>query len=102
VHNFFSAVAQPLTADYTDTTGKTYELPQAVHWSKPLGKRVLMVDIDTRLPDKENELFHDKPMDWSKHETKGGGLVSNGIMNHYLYGEWHGPNSVFGGKARRT
>jgi len=87
--DLFSGVRQPITTDYTDATGKTYELPQALHWSKPLGKRILIVDIDTRVPDGENELMGEKTIQWESHVSKGGGLVSNGIMNHYLYGEWN-------------
>jgi hypothetical protein len=79
-------VRHPITADYNDVSGTVYKLPAHPPWTKSLGKRILMVDIDTRLPDKENEIMGKKTIDWEKHESLGGGLVTNGIMNHYLYG----------------
>jgi hypothetical protein len=79
-------VRHPITADYIDVSGKEYKLLEGPRWKKSLGKRILLVDIDTRLPDKENEIMGEKPVDWEKHQSIGGGLVTNGIMDHYLYG----------------
>lgn len=57
-------------------------------WDKPLGKKILIVDIDTRVPDGKNEILNKNRMDWENMGISGGGqLVSNGIMDHYMYGK---------------
>ncbi|KAF2686302.1 hypothetical protein K458DRAFT_210812 [Lentithecium fluviatile CBS 122367] len=90
IHALFSAIRHPMTEDYKDVSGTVYKLPEAPRWTKPLGKRVLIVDIDTRVPEGEGEILGDKVIDWEKHQSVGGGLVSNGIMDHYLFAQIHG------------
>lgn len=78
----------PIDADYIDASGKRYARPAHLTWPKSLGKKILIVDIDTRVPNGDNELLGTKTFEWEKHESVKGGLVTNGIMDHYLYGKW--------------
>jgi hypothetical protein len=53
------------------------------------------VDIDTRVPTGENELLNPERLDWENLKTEGAGMVSNSIMNHYLYAMVHGYDYKF-------
>lgn len=68
-------------------SGTRFLLEQPPIWTKPLKKKVLIVDIDTREPSGDNQILNSAKMDWEKLDVSGGELVSNGIMNHYLYGK---------------
>ena len=67
---------------WTDSDGVVFELPNRIVWRKPLGKRLCIIDIDTRPLNDTNEILNDGPLDWGKY-----GLTSAGMMGHYLYGE---------------
>lgn len=58
-------------------------------------KKILIVDIDTRKPTGSNEILNLETMNWDKLEMKGGQLVSNAIMNHWLYAQIHGYDYKF-------
>lgn len=60
-----------------------------------MGKRVLIVDIDTRVPTGENQILNPDVLDWEHLDLHGGGLVSNAIINHYLYALVHGYDYKF-------
>jgi hypothetical protein len=54
---------------------------------------VLIVDIDTRVPNGPNELWHDGRMNWESLSDQGdGGMVSASFMNHFLYCKYNGPH----------
>jgi hypothetical protein len=56
-----------------------------------LGKRLLIVDIDTRAPTGANQILNpDKKIDWDALELSGAGYVSHAISNHYMYAMIHG------------
>jgi hypothetical protein len=55
-----------------------------------LKKRILVLDIDTRVPTGSNEILNPSTLDWNSLEMSGGQLVSNAVMNHYLYAQVHG------------
>lgn len=83
----------PTHSGYRDATGKYFPgaPPNATIWKKPLGKKLLVVDIDTRLPTGENQIFNtERKIDWEKLHYDGTGLVSGGIWSHYLYAMIHG------------
>lgn len=52
--------------------------------------RVLIVDIDTRVPTGSNEILNPSTLDWESLAMSGGQLVSAAVMNHYLYAQIHG------------
>jgi hypothetical protein len=87
---FASTKHDPSRFGYVDPSGTYYEGGSETIWTKPLGDKVLIVDIDTRVPTGENELLNPERMDWNNLKTEGAGLVSNSIMNHYLYAMVHG------------
>lgn len=88
IHSLFSPVRHPLTENYIDASGKTFELKAMPRWRNPLGKKVLIVDIDTREPNGNNEMLNPSGMNWEQLQMGGGQLVSGAIMGHYLYCEF--------------
>lgn len=72
---------------YTDTSGTEYKINEhGPWWKKPLRNEILIVDIDTRVPDGKNELWNNGRMDWKNMDGgKDGGMVSASFMNHFLY-----------------
>ncbi|KAF2850495.1 hypothetical protein T440DRAFT_396620, partial [Plenodomus tracheiphilus IPT5] len=60
-------------------------------WTRPLGKKLLIVDIDTRRPTGDNQIFNtERKIDWENLQYEGAGLVTGGISSHYLYAMIHG------------
>lgn len=90
--NFFAALRHPVTAEsYTDVQGNIFEARgDGPWWTEPLGNQVLIVDIDTRVPDGKNELWNTGRLDWEHIENGGNGVLTASQLNHYLYGE-HNP-----------
>lgn len=92
--NIHHPIASPT---YTDASGKVFDVKEdAPWWHEPLRNQILIVDIDTRVPNGPNELWNDKRLDWDAMKAKGdGGMVSASFMNHFLYCECcrlHGKN----------
>jgi hypothetical protein len=55
-------------------------------WYEPHPKDVLIVNIDTRVPDGPNELWHEGRLNWAAmDEGYDGGMVSASFMSHFLY-----------------
>ena len=78
----FAPLKLPVTAEkWTDSDGAVYKLPPNPTWTEPLGKRLCIVDIDTRPLNGANEILSTGPFNWT--ET---GVTSAGMMGHYLYG----------------
>lgn len=84
----------PAVPGYRAAAGQYYVAENTI-WTKPLGKKVLIVDIDTRVPTGENQILNPDTIDFEHLEMSGGGLVSNAIMNHYLYALIHGYDYKF-------
>ncbi|KAH8712016.1 hypothetical protein GQ44DRAFT_713973 [Phaeosphaeriaceae sp. PMI808] len=91
---FESIKHDPSNPGYRDAAGQYYVAEEVV-WTKPLGKKVLIVDIDTRVPTGENQILNPDTFDYAHLEMSGEGLVSNAIMNHYLYALIHGYDYKF-------
>lgn len=72
---------------YKDPSGQEYKINEhGPWWKKPLRNKILIVDIDTRVPDGENELWNKERMDWPNLDAKkDGGMVSASFMNHFMY-----------------
>ncbi|CBX96011.1 hypothetical protein LEMA_P031630.1 [Plenodomus lingam JN3] len=85
----------PTNPEYVDPSGLRFQSRNQSIWKKPLGKKILIVDIDTRVPTGQNQILNPALMDWENLELEGGGLVSNAIMNHYLYAMIHGYDYKF-------
>ncbi|KAI8938418.1 hypothetical protein NX059_004311 [Plenodomus lindquistii] len=92
--NLFRTIRlSPTHPGYRDAHGKyTPGAPaDEIIWTRPLGKRLLVVDIDTRRPTGDNQVFNtDSKINWETLEYQGAGLVTGGISWHYLYAMIHG------------
>jgi hypothetical protein len=91
---FESIKHDPANPEYRSAAGQKYVANETT-WTKPLGKNVLIVDIDTRVPTGDNQVLNPEKIDFENLEMKGGGLVSNAIINHYLYALIHGYDYKF-------
>jgi hypothetical protein len=86
----YDAIRHPVAADsYTDAYGNVFEIkPDGPYWTEPLKEKILIVDIDTRVPQGENELWSKGRMNWETLKEEGdGGMISASQMNHFLYGK---------------
>jgi hypothetical protein len=92
IFKLYQPIRHPLTNKvYVDQTGREFNLLDQPTWVEPLGKKVLILDIDTRIPDNDNELWNPKTMDYEKLDaSQGGQMVSAAFMNHFLYSQIHG------------
>lgn len=83
----------PTHPGYRDASGRYISGAPANEaiWTRPLGKKLLIVDIDTRTPTGENQIFNtEKKINWEKLEYRDAGIVTGGISLHYLYAMIHG------------
>ncbi|KAF1931560.1 uncharacterized protein M421DRAFT_98685 [Didymella exigua CBS 183.55] len=87
---FDSIRIDPADPGYRDSTGKYFAGGSKTTWTEPLKKKVLVLDIDTRVPIGSNEILNPGTLDWDSLDMSGGQLVSNAVMNHYLYAQIHG------------
>tara|TARA_R110002003_G_scaffold48_14_gene4029 strand:+ start:16865 stop:17392 length:528 start_codon:yes stop_codon:yes gene_type:complete len=85
----YDAIRLPVVATaYTDPSGEVFEASaEGPWWTERLRNEILIVDIDTRVPDGANELWNKSRMNWETLEEGGGGMISASQMNHFLYGE---------------
>ncbi|KAL2201625.1 hypothetical protein CC79DRAFT_1338648 [Sarocladium strictum] len=72
---------------FTTDKGERFEVPRSSRrWLEPLGKKVVIIDTDTRLDTAEkNTILHASPLDYKRLEGRTGGH-----LNHYLYTLIHG------------
>ncbi|KAF2847070.1 hypothetical protein T440DRAFT_510499 [Plenodomus tracheiphilus IPT5] len=98
LYKLLDAIKLPITApNYTDVLGKTFDIhKEGPWWTTSLKKDILIVDIDTRVPDQSNELWSEGPMDWigvaayNLGVERDGSMLSVSQMNHFLYAQIHG------------
>lgn len=60
------------------------DLPGEAYFTKPLGEKLCIIDMDSRLFDEPGQIFNEDGMNWDDAETVHG--LSTGFLNHYLYG----------------
>lgn len=72
---------------YKDASWQEYKINEhGPWWKEALRNEILIVDIDTRIPDGDNELWNSNRMHWANMNAgKDGGMVSASFMNHFLY-----------------
>ncbi|EJP67142.1 Glycosyltransferase, family GT34 [Beauveria bassiana ARSEF 2860] len=76
----------PITAEnFTDETGQVFRNSGEPFYKKGLGKRVLILDADTRPMNKDGELLSSGGMKWPHPDP-----ISSGMLSHYLYSRIHG------------
>ncbi|KAF2755653.1 hypothetical protein EJ05DRAFT_109762 [Pseudovirgaria hyperparasitica] len=72
--------------EFVDQDGDLHKLPAEPFIKEKLGKRLLILDVDTRPYDGEGELFNTKK-EWDWNTVK---HLSAGIIGHYMYSVIHG------------
>jgi hypothetical protein len=84
---FQPILVDPASPEFQVQDGDVYSIADAKHpiFTKSLGKRICIVDIDGRSFDGQNEAFSELPINIP---TLTGG--TSGILNHYLYAKIHG------------
>jgi hypothetical protein len=89
ISELYKPIKVSVTADsYVDQRGNKFDTGGRQHWKAPLGKDIVVVDIDTRIPLGENDVFNTtKTMDWEKVHASGPGLLTVSHVNHFLYCE---------------
>ncbi|KAI8935874.1 hypothetical protein NX059_007389 [Plenodomus lindquistii] len=94
ISTLFSSVTIDATQKlYRDAEGRHFigAYGNSSVWREPLGKKVVIVDVDTRIPTGDNQILNaDKKINWAKLESGGIGLISHAITSHYLYAMIHG------------
>ncbi|KAH8878915.1 hypothetical protein GQ53DRAFT_756349 [Thozetella sp. PMI_491] len=75
---------------WTDSDGAEFKITQTPTWTKPLGKRLCLIDIDTRPLNGTNEILDNGHFNWTEHAT-----TSAGMLGHYLYAQIHGYDYKF-------
>lgn len=82
----YEPIKLPVTAEsYTDQLGHKYDNGGRGYWKERLGKDVLILDIDTRIPNAKNDIFNDHKMDWEAVRAVDSGLLTVGHINHFVY-----------------
>ncbi|KAH6874451.1 hypothetical protein B0T10DRAFT_533000 [Thelonectria olida] len=72
---------------FVTAKGERFKVPPASQrWTQPLGKRVVIIDTDTRLDEaEERTMLHRDPLEYTGLPGRTGGH-----LNHYLYALIHG------------
>ena len=82
VKALFRPILHPIdAANFTDEDGAVHRLPGEPRFRKKLGKRVLILDVDSRPLTGDGQILN-KELKW-----KGARPLSAGMLGHYMYGE---------------
>jgi hypothetical protein len=77
----YGPILHPIdAANFTDEDGDLYKLPSEPKFKQKLGKKVLILDIDSRPLTGPGQLM-DKKLKW-----KGMRSLSAGMLGHYMFG----------------
>lgn len=88
IRALWAPLVVPITAPTFTTLGgieKRLPAPEELVHTQPLGKRICILDVDTRDLDGDGSIFWDKLPSWDKL-----GRPSAGYISHYLYSAIHG------------
>jgi hypothetical protein len=99
----YDSIRYPLDAEeYTDANGRVFNLSQHRHWRWPLKKELAIIDIDTRKPNGDNELWNKKKkLNWESL----GSVMTASHTNHFLYCKcsfWFAEFSLFARPSPHT
>ena len=86
----FQTIKHPIKATkYIDPSAQEFEIASdGPWWHEPLRNKILILDIDTRIPQGPNEVWNDGRMEWEAIKlTRKGSAASASFLNHFLYGE---------------
>ena len=81
ISELYKHIKLPITAEsFIDQRGNRFDNGGRNSWNTPIGKEILIVDIDTRIP-----LETSRKMDWETVQASGSGLLTVSHINHFLY-----------------
>ncbi|KAF2650563.1 hypothetical protein K491DRAFT_638937, partial [Lophiostoma macrostomum CBS 122681] len=94
IHEIIRLLYSPLkiapdAPTFDESNGTLVKLPEHPRYTKPLGKEILILDLDTR-PLKSTADYEKGKYDWRKLNH-----VSGGVFNHYAYALVHGYDYKF-------
>ncbi|KAK4235611.1 hypothetical protein C8A03DRAFT_36534 [Achaetomium macrosporum] len=96
IYALYEPIKLPVTAQsYTDQRRTTFDNGGRDYWKKPMGKDLLIVEIDTRNPNGENEIFSARKLNWEAVTASGSGLLTVSHINHFIYSQIHGYDYKF-------
>jgi hypothetical protein len=82
IRELYRPIIHPITAqNFTDEDSDVYQLPAEPRFKKPLGKRVLILDIDSRPLDGPGQLMNENKLEWHRMRP-----LSAGMLSHYMFG----------------
>lgn len=89
----YEPIVHPVAAaNFTDDEGQVYRLHGEPRFKQKLGKKVLILDIDSRPLTKPGQLM-DEQLVWKGGE--GIRALSAGMLSHYIYAQIHGYDYQF-------
>jgi hypothetical protein len=91
IRELYRPIALPITAqNFTDEDGDVYQLPAEPRFNKPLGKKVLILDIDSRPLNSPGQLMNKEKLEWHNMRP-----LSAGMLSHYMFAMIHGYDYKF-------
>lgn len=64
------------------------ELPSEPYFTEPLGKKLCIIDMDSRPFNESGQIFAEEGMSWDDAQTVHG--LAGGVLNHFVYSKIHG------------
>ncbi|KAL2264232.1 hypothetical protein VTK26DRAFT_64 [Humicola hyalothermophila] len=96
IYELYRPIKLPVSAtNYTDQRGKTFDTGGRDYWQTPLGKDLLILELDTRFPAGKDEIFNPEIMNWEAVKASGSSLLTISYLNHYIYSQIHGYDYKF-------
>lgn len=97
IHSLYAPIVHSVTAKkYVDFAGVEHRIEGEPHWTKGLGKKVLIVDMDTRIPNGKNGVWNPEAMNYEALDAEDGTqMVSTALLNHFMYSQIHGYDYKF-------
>ncbi|KAK3081739.1 hypothetical protein LTS18_003264 [Coniosporium uncinatum] len=86
---FWQPILHPLLSEKFDINGKSYNRGSSL-WTQPTGRRLCILDVDTRPLNDSNQLWSSGNFSWA-----GMPSASSGTLNHLLYASIHGYDYKF-------
>lgn len=82
IRTIWAPLLHPITAENFTYDDEVYQRKGPPRFTKPLGKKVLILDVDSRTLDSEGMLMNKKPQGWMQLKAS-----SAGFMGHWMYGK---------------
>ncbi|KAF1993625.1 hypothetical protein P154DRAFT_527618 [Amniculicola lignicola CBS 123094] len=90
IRALYSPILHPVNApNFTDEDGALYRLPRTPRFNEKLGKKVLILDIDSR-PLTDNGQLMNEDLRWNDMRP-----LSAGMLSHYMFAMIHGYDYKF-------